>query len=124
MQLATGKLAECPFDAATINKGRELIFVTLELAGRKLPVRERAEHQLFLAATEELLHETVWGSGLPCLFHCTQSFANGVHLGVGAKLPRVPAVFEGSPPSEARGKDSPDLFAASHFVYAPAWLFD
>ena len=94
MQLATGKLTECPFDAATIDKGRELIFVTLEIAGTKLPVRERTEHQpFFLAAMEELLRL----SGDPdhrVYFTASQSFAKGVRLGVGAKLPRVPAVFE------------------------------
>ena len=56
MQLAAGKVVESPFSDAAIAEGRELIFVTLELAGTHLPVRQHVPNQPFLfAAIEELL---------------------------------------------------------------------
>ena len=45
MQLAAGKVVESPFSDAAIAEGRELIFVTLELAGTHLPVREHVPNQ-------------------------------------------------------------------------------
>ena len=46
MQLAAGKVVESPFSDAAIAEGRELIFLTLELAGTQLPVREHVPNLL------------------------------------------------------------------------------
>lgn len=94
MKLAAGKVNDCPFPRAAVEDGRQLVFVALEMAGAKLDVRTRAPDQPFyLGAIEELLRI----SGDPdhkAYSSATNSFAKGVRLGVGAKLPRVPAVFE------------------------------
>eukprot|EP00435_Cladocopium_sp_Y103_P010320 s1590_g2.t1 len=94
MQLATGRISECPFTSDVVAEGRELIFTGLEFAGAKLPVREVPPNQpFFLAAIEELLRL----SGDPdykALYNSSASFAKGVRLGAGSELPRVPAVFE------------------------------
>jgi hypothetical protein len=83
-----------PFSDELINAGRELLFTALEFAGSKLPVRERQAGQpFFLAAIEELLRI----SGDPdsrAYYTSRRSFARGVRVGPGAKLLRVPAVFD------------------------------
>ena len=94
IKLAAGKVVACPFSAEVIEAGRELVFSSLESAGSTLPVREVSEGQPFyLAAIEELLRM----SGDPdyaAYDTAENSFAKGVRIGVGAELPRVPAVFE------------------------------
>ena len=77
-----------------VSAGRELLFLALELAGTKLPVRERPDGQpFFLAAIEELLR--ISGDPDSAALHTSaDSFAEGVRLGVDVALPRVPAVFE------------------------------
>ena len=94
MQLAAGRVLECPFTSDVVAEGRELIFTALEFAGTKLPVREIPPNQpFFLAAIEELLR--ISGDPDYKAFHSSSvSFAKGVRLGAGSKLPRVPAVFE------------------------------
>ena len=94
MKLAVGCVDSMPFSDELINAGRELLFTALEFAGSKLPVRERQAGQpFFLAAIEELLRI----SGDPdsrAYYTSRRSFARGVRVGPGAKLPRVPAVFD------------------------------
>ena len=94
MKLAVGRVESLPFSDELISDGRELLFTALELAGSKLPVRARPEGQPFyLAAMEEYLRV----SGDPdsrVFFSSSESFANGVRLGLNAKLPRAPAVFD------------------------------
>ena len=94
MKLAVGCVDSMPFSDELINAGRELLFTALEFAGSKLPVRERQAGQpFFLAAIEELLRI----SGDPdsrAYYTSRRSFARGVCVGPGAKLPRVPAVFD------------------------------
>ena len=91
---ADGKVVSCPFSAALIQEGRDVIFKALDSVGPKLPVRERTVGQpLYLAAIEELLRI----AGDPdhkAFFSSSVSFAKGVRLGVGVKNPRVPAIFE------------------------------
>ena len=92
---ADGKVVSCPFSAALIQEGRDLIFKALDSVGPTLPVRERSllGQPLYLAAVEELLRI----AGDPdhkAFFSSSVSFAKGVRLGVGIKNPRVPAVCE------------------------------
>ena len=88
------KVTECPFSDEVLSAGRELVFLVLELAGTKLPVRERPDGQpFFLAAIEELLR--VSGDPDSAAFYASaDSFAKCARLGVDVALPRAPAVFE------------------------------
>lgn len=94
MKLAVGCVDSMPFSDDLINAGRDLLFTALEFAGSKLPVRERQAGQpFFLAAIEELLR--ISGDPDSRAYHTSRhSFARGVRVGPGAKLPRVPAVFD------------------------------
>ena len=78
---ADGKVVSCPFSAALIQEGRDLIFKALDSVGPTLPVRERSLGQpLYLAAVEELLRI----AGDPdhkAFFSSSVSFAKGVRLG-------------------------------------------
>ncbi|CAE7746198.1 unnamed protein product, partial [Symbiodinium necroappetens] len=69
---ADGKVVSCPFSAALIQEGRDLIFKALDSVGPT--IAGDPDHKAF--------------------FSSSVSFAKGVRLGVGVKNPRVPAVFE------------------------------
>ena len=118
MQLAAGKVVESPFSDAAIAEGRELIFVTLELAGTHLPVREHVPNQPFLfAAIEELLRLSL-DPDYKAYFSSSQSFAKGVRIGVGAKLPRVPAVFERKEKWRRYAEESLDAQTRENYISA------
>lgn len=70
------------------------MFVALELAGTKLPVRKKEDGQpFFLCAIEEILRLT-GGPDFRAFYSSSVSFARGVRLGYKEKTPRVPSVFE------------------------------
>ena len=118
MQLAAGKVVGSPFSDAAIAEGRELIFLTLELAGTQLPVREHVPNSPFLfAAIEELLRISQ-DPDYKAYFSSSQSFAKGVRVGVGAKLPRVPAVFERKEKWRRYAEESLDAQTRENYISA------
>ena len=87
MELATGRIAECPITANIIEEGRGLIFLALEYyAGAVLDVRGHVlvTIQIDLAAIQELLLRISGDPDYKAFCSSSQSFGNGVRLGVGA----------------------------------------
>ncbi|CAE7581099.1 unnamed protein product [Symbiodinium natans] len=92
--LATGRMTSSPFASGLIDSGRTLVFDKLRQAGVTAQISEVPDRQpFFLCAIGELLRlagDPDWRR----YTEATWSFAAGVPLGVGVRLPRTPALFE------------------------------
>ena len=92
--LATGRMTSSPFASGLIDSGRTLVFDKLRQAGVTAQISVVPDRQpFFLGAIGELLRlagDPDWRR----YTEATWSFAAGVPLGVGVRLPRTPALFE------------------------------
>ncbi|CAK9056210.1 Uncharacterized protein SCF082_LOCUS30318 [Durusdinium trenchii] len=91
--LASGKVTSCPFTDDLLQSGREIIFAELRKANCKAPIEEQAEGQPFYLCALEAILDLAGDPDAAAYHSGTNSFAEGVRLGVDCTLPCVPALF-------------------------------